>query len=181
MTSMEKTKVEKLKQSKEVKETVADRLLQAVIDTGIESGHAKNVLVKVANQVAGVSPQAIYQWYNKGSTPTGELTALICRSLGMNVMWVLTGKGDSGNPHFNYDDIKPKYGGPEAKISAEYDDDDIEAKISSEEYKSECSENDPTAQQDTHNYNQTYSFHEKQHRDALGNAVHEGVKLGNAP
>lgn len=40
---------------------------------------------------------------------------------------------------------------------------------------------DDQQDQDTHNYNQSYSFQDKQHRDALGNAVHEGVKLGNAP
>ena len=83
--------------------TIAERLLHAVIDSGVPKGDAKGQLIKAAQSVAKVTPQAVYQWYNKGATPTAELTALICRHLGFNVMWVLTGDAESGNCAINYD------------------------------------------------------------------------------
>ncbi len=104
-------------------------------------------------ELCDISQSAVYQWFSGTGDPRGIHVGMVCKEY--------------------YENPNNVFQGEECKVAV--------PKPHDHEESSSTDNHHSQPDQDTHNYNQSYSFQDKQHRDALGNAVHEGVKLGNAP
>ncbi len=115
-----------------------------------QKGYSSAELRPKMGELCGISRQAISKWFGGGTNaPLAVHIEKIGTHCNGNLAWIITGKGDP------------------FEATREADDN------SSESSKSQ------SFQQGEHNYNRTYSFKDKEHRDALGEAVQEGVNLGN--
>lgn len=67
------------------------RLRQVMLDSGVKERQVRSTMAKIC----GITPQSVHQWFDgRTKAPSAEHLAQIAAAYGVNLMWVVTGKGD---------------------------------------------------------------------------------------
>lgn len=75
-----------------------NRLRQVMLDSGVKERQVKRTMA----DICGITPQSVHQWFDgRTKSPSAEHLAKISAAYGVNLMWVVTGKGEprSTTPH----------------------------------------------------------------------------------